>query len=278
MEISKLPFEKLFGFIAGIIPGAVAIFVYYVANPNGFAAFVENTSLTYSTKIGIALALAFVIGNSLNMFMGAIGAAIGGGFSGANSLKNPVWPNLPETAPWRDLKWRKLAKQYLGEHAPNDTRPMSDNMVQFHQQTFANLDGVQRQAAENQLKSSKLALASDDLDWSQWYFQIDRQRQAQTKFDPLEYVQGSLQGSLQTTAVYLIGSMIFVPNIRNWICISFSVGWLVIMVAKIHVDLKDGSNSWSTWSKQLDFLTAQTLGQTKKAAQESTVAPTDNQS
>jgi hypothetical protein len=258
MEINKIPFEKLFGFVAGIIPGSAALYVYYIANPVAFHPFLATNVFGYSTKVSIALGLSFVIGNSLTTFANAFGGAVGGAFGGIRALKAPVWPSVSDTAPWRDPKWRKLAAQYLGEHAPNDTYPMTDSVFQAESEALIYLPETERSEAFLKLFNSRVSLATDDSDWKQWYLQIDRQRRAQERPDTSDYIQGGLRSNLEVTALYLMASMIFVPITRNWICICFSSFWAIVMVAEIYVALRDATDPWSTWSEQMVFLAHET--------------------
>jgi hypothetical protein len=131
MEIERLPLDKLAFFVTGIVPGAAAIYVYYLSNQNAFHYFLIPNAFGYGTKLGIGLGLSFIVGHTLTRFLTAVLGAIGGAFGAAISFKQPKWTSVPETAPWRDLKWRKLAIRYLGDHSPKDTIPITDSAARI---------------------------------------------------------------------------------------------------------------------------------------------------
>jgi len=210
MEMGKIPLEKVFGFIAGIVPGSAAIYIYYLANPASFRPFLVTSSLGYSTKLAVALGLSFVIGNSLSSFCSAFGGAVGGAFGAVKGMKSPTWPSVPETAPWRDPQWRKLAARYLGDHAPKDTRPMPDSVFQAESQALTTRPEPEQSLGLARLLDSRLSLASDDWDWMQWYRQLDRQRKAQERPDTTEYIGGGLRSNLQVNRA--------LPNSKHDLC------------------------------------------------------------
>jgi hypothetical protein len=254
MDLSKVPLLKHFGVIAGIIPGSTALFVYYLANPDPFHHLFAPNSIGYSTKVTLLLGIAFVVGNSLSTLASAFAGAIGGVFGYLKSLKDPSWPSVRKTAPWRDPHWRKLAIQYLGDNAPNDTRPMSDENFQAQRNALMYLPVSEQDHAVSCLVTSRMSLATDDSDWMRWYLQFDRQRKARESPDETEYVHGGLKFNLQVTALYLAAGMILVPATRRWFCVLFCAVWGIILFAEVFVALKRGPDPWSTWSDQLDFL------------------------
>src|SRR5258707_589380 len=65
MNLSKYPLEKVFFFLAGIIPGFVALLIFQLAAPGTFGWFFTLGFLGYKTKLGLILLSAFIIGNSL---------------------------------------------------------------------------------------------------------------------------------------------------------------------------------------------------------------------
>ena len=177
MEIDKFPIDRTFRFVAGIIPGLMAILVYCIAHPAAYYLIAGAAGIGYKTKISLVLALAFVIGNSLTVFATATLGAIGGIIGVSSTVK---WPRVPETAPWRDPKWRKLAARYLGEHAPDDTQPLPDSQFNMKQTVIRGLPEVQQARALLDLAQRRMKLASDDSDWRQWYLQLDQHRRAVT--------------------------------------------------------------------------------------------------
>src|SRR5579863_1795028 len=102
MDWSRYPLEKLFSFVAAVIPGFVALLVFSGSMQQLFAL----GSLGYRTRVAVVVLVAFVVGftmtTTLNALLGAIGGSIG-----SVSYKPP---HTHPIAPWRDPRWRRLVK------------------------------------------------------------------------------------------------------------------------------------------------------------------------
>lgn len=254
MEIERLPLDKLSYFVAGIVPGSTAIYVYYLSNPGAFHDFLMPNAFGYGTKLGIALGVSFVIGHTLTRFLNAFLGAIGGMIGAFLASKEPKGPFVPQTAPWRDPKWRKLAIRYLGDHSPADTVPNPDSSANAAIDSRTLVD-----PAQYKLLQDRIGLASNDHEWSQWYKQLDRQRLAEQKVGFTEVFAGGLATNIQATALYMLVSMAFVPVVRNWICICFCCISIPTLVAESYVEIRKATDPWNTWADQFDFLAHKAL-------------------
>src|ERR1019366_7110704 len=111
MDFSKYPLEKLFYFLAGVIPGFVALFIFQLAVPGSFGWFFNLGFLGYRTKLSLILLAAFVVGNTLTTFLSGFLRFIGGAyFGGIVALRPYRPPRSYVVAPWRDPKWRTVLK------------------------------------------------------------------------------------------------------------------------------------------------------------------------
>jgi hypothetical protein len=72
MDFTKFPLEKLLFFVAGVIPGFVALLIFGLAHPAAFNWFFVLGFLGYKTKLCLILLVAFVVGNSLTTFFGTV--------------------------------------------------------------------------------------------------------------------------------------------------------------------------------------------------------------
>jgi hypothetical protein len=61
MDLSKYPLEKLLYFVAGVIPGFVALLMFQVAHPGSFNWFFSLGFLGYRTKVVLAVLAMFVV-------------------------------------------------------------------------------------------------------------------------------------------------------------------------------------------------------------------------
>lgn len=80
MDLPKFPFEKIFYFAAGIIPGFVALLIYQLGVPGSFVWFFTLGFLGYRTKLSLILLAGFIIGNSMTTFLNSLLGAAGGAY------------------------------------------------------------------------------------------------------------------------------------------------------------------------------------------------------
>jgi hypothetical protein len=258
MDLSKYPIEKLVYFVAGIIPGFVALLVYQLAVPGSFGWFFNMGFLGYKTKLSVALLVAFVIGNSLTTFLtGLLGAT--GGMIGNFDAKRPYKPPPSfDLAPWRDQRWRVALKNHLGADAPNNTRLLSGEFLKLKHQQADYLPEPQRLLAHSEVDSEKLTTEMDDMNWAYWYDHFHRiVLFDQRKHDFQWHVHRGLIFNLETTGLYVFISALFVPRLRHWWCLLPACMWVLTLIAIEYSNLTDYMNKWSTLSEQTKYLMAQ---------------------
>ncbi len=251
MDISKYPLEKLLYFIAGVIPGFVALLIYQVAVPNSFTWFFSLGFLGYRTKLAVAVLTAFVIGNSMTRFLVGIMGGIGGALGGA-------WykpPHSFEVAPWRDPSWRAALSRILGGHAPNDSQLFTKWFYDTKLQEIELFPEANRPLARTQLELAKLANQREDGEWARWYHYYHTLVLQPADRDVLFHVQRGLHFNLQAAAVYLLVSAAIVPGIRRWWCVLPAFFWVGLLLIEEIVGLQQWANKWSTLDKQITYLT-----------------------
>jgi hypothetical protein len=291
MDFGKIPVDKVAYFIAGLVPGATALYVYYLANPAIFQEFLAPNFFGYRTKLCIAAGFCFVVGNTITLFAWALAYAFlssigpyvrrkameGAARAAKASLSAlqaapsapdamqpdpqaaPSAPPAMATAPWRDVTWRKMALKYLGDNAPDDTFPIAEEEFKRRVAALDLLPPNERVAKEKDIKDLQVKLLADDGAWSQWYMQIDDQLRVELGRDFTSTFATGIRANLQATAAYLGVSLFFVPALRNWMCITFVAGWVVIMAVQACVTLAQSVNPWMTWLPQREFLAKMTL-------------------
>lgn len=169
VDLSKYPVEKLFHFVAGIIPGAVVLFLMEIASPGKFSWLFSLPFLGYRTKLSLIVLAAFVVGNSMTVFLTMLIGALGGAI-GAVMASRPFQPAFRyEVAPWRDLRWRVLVRSRLGGDAPRDIFPMSRVIYEMRLKMIGLKPEAERLAAINELNLELHAGNIEDGRWQQWY-------------------------------------------------------------------------------------------------------------
>jgi hypothetical protein len=258
MDLSKYPLEKLVYFIAGIIPGFVALLIYALTVPGSFGWLITIDFLGYKTKLSLILLVAFVIGNSLTTFLSALLGAIGGEIGRFNAQRPYKPAPSYDQAPWRDRRWRVALKNYLGADAPNNTYLLSGEFLKLKHRHADYLPEPQRLLAHSEVESEKLTTEMDDLNWAYWYDHFHRI----VLFDQLKrdfqwHVRQGLIFNLETTGLYLFICAIFVPYLRHWWCILPAFTWVLVLVAQEYSSFKNYVDQWSTLSEQTKYLMAQ---------------------
>jgi hypothetical protein len=252
MDLSKYPLEKLLYVVAGVIPGFVALLIYYVAEPNSFSWFFSLGFLGYRTKLALVVLTAFVIGNSMTRFLSGIFGAFGGAIGGAVGGQPPY---ALELAPWRDPTWRAALSKVLGRHAPNDTQLFTKWFYDSKLQEIEFLPEANRPLEITKLEIAKLENQRQDGEWARWYRYYHNLILQPPDRDFLFHVQKGLNFNLQTAAVYVLVSSAIVPGIRRWWCILPALLWTLLLLAEEYWSLRSWADSWSTLDKQITYLT-----------------------
>lgn len=254
MSFKDIPLEKLWSFIAAVIPGSAAMLIFQLSHPNAFSWYYRSTLFGYGTRLTLMFVIAFVVGNTitaaLNFFAGAVGGVIG-------TLKRYKSSVEYDIAPWRDPRWRDLLAKRLGpELAPQNTPWISDEVFAARQKGIEFMLEEQRAAALNELVLERMRAISNDMEWRQWY---DYYKRIVSEFieEPFTwYVRTGLYANLQATGFGVLISAIFVPELRHWWYILPSSFWLLAVVAETVWAIRQLFDPWSTLTDQINYLAA----------------------
>ena len=247
MDWSRYPLEKLFSFVAALIPGFTALLI------SGRTAdeLLYLSSLGYRSRVTVILVIAFVVGFTLTTCLSALLGAIGG-VIGSVTYKAP---ESYAVAPWRDPTWRELIKKKLGANAPSDTRPISSVILELRQKMINNLPTSQQQPENLRLQQDQLATEADDLAWSVWYDHYHKIAVMPDEKDVFLQVHTGLRFSLQTASLYCLTSALVVPSLRHWWYLAPAVFWVVTLVIESVNSLQKALNKWSSLHDQIKYLT-----------------------
>jgi hypothetical protein len=255
MDPSKYPVEKLIHFVAGIIPGFVALLIFEQAAPGRFHWFVNLEFLGYRTKLGLILLAAFVVGYSMTNFLMMLAGAIGGAIGAVMEMRSA---SSYDVAPWRDPTWRTLVRKRLGAQSPKDTLPMSRQAYEWQIKMIELKAAEERVGAIASLEIERIDSYQQDAKWEQWYghYQtIVLQRGSNDDFQ--SYVQTGLRINLQAAAVCVLISAVFVPKVRLWWCMLLSCFWLLSLLAEVYWGLKRYADKWLTLFDQIKYLSGE---------------------
>jgi hypothetical protein len=254
MDLSKYPLEKIFYFVAGIIPGFVALLIFNLVTPNSFGWFFTLGFLGYKTKLSLILLTAFVAGNTMTTFLSSFLGAIGGAIKARDAQKPYKPPYAFDVAPWREPTWRAVLRNRLKEQTPNDTRPLSQELFELKRKGVDLLPEAQRAAARSNLNLEKFNADVDDGNWARWYDLYHELVLDTDKRDVQWFVQTGLSFNLETAGLYVVLSAPFVPSVRHWWCIVPASYWALLLIGQSWSEPRRYRNKWSTLSAQVAYL------------------------
>jgi hypothetical protein len=254
MDLSKFPLEKLFYFVAGVIPGSAALVIFELSKPGRYDWFLNDPFLGYRTKIILILVGALIIGNSLTVFLNRILGAVGGAIGSARGVKL-IKPLRTELAtPWRGATWRDLVKKELGDRAPQEAPFISESFFEQRTKWINSLPQAQQTQAALDLTSEKLKSDVSDLEWEQVYDHYHKSVLFPQE-RPFEWhVQNGFNFNLQATSLYVLISALVVPSVRHWWCILPASLWVVFLLAELFYMWRRFTDRWSTLSDQITLL------------------------
>jgi hypothetical protein len=254
MDFTKFPLEKLLYFVAGVIPGSIALLIFQLAYPGTFDWFFVLGFLGYKTKLCVMLLVAFVVGNSLTTFLDRFLGAIGGAIGGMAAGRPYKSPHSYDVAPWRDPRWRAVLKKHLGAGAPKDTSIVWDELYK-QRCAWVNLGPEQeRPAALMALSSEKFNSEMDDDAWARWYNHYHWIILFPEKQDFAWHIAKGLNFNLETASLYVLVSAAVVPAVRHWWCILPACLWVLLLIAESYTGMKNATDQWSTLEGQIRYL------------------------
>jgi hypothetical protein len=258
MDLSKYLLEKILHYVAGVIPGIIALVLFECVAPGALRGIFNNGFLGYRTTVALTLLLAFIIGNTLSTCLSiilivfvSVMAAITVAIRERQSYKDR---HAYDPAPWRDPKWRALAKKHLGDRAPNDTLLEPRKAFDFRRRLQEILPEKARTVSIPEMDAQRNNLEQDDQNWAYWY-QHHHDLVIQEEDRSFEsYVRKGLVFNFETAAVFLIVCSFCVPSVRHWWVLVPASAWIVYMLLEMFGEYAKRINNWSMFAEQIKFL------------------------
>jgi len=157
VDWSKYALEKLVYFVAGIVPGFVALLVFQLSHSGLLDSFFRLSYLGYRTKLAFVLMVCFAVGLTITtMVRGLIGAGWAV-YTDQTKNQRPYQPSSTfPIAPWRDPRWRTVLAKHLGTGVPNDTVLILPEIFETRRQMVELLPANEQPRALYELTSEKL--------------------------------------------------------------------------------------------------------------------------
>lgn len=145
-------------------------------------------------------------------------------------------------------------KKVLGDKAPRDSRLITEEMYDLDLKMTEQLPLEQRVASQGSLTLGKLQSEKDDTDWALWYDHYHKIVIRPDDQDVVFHVRHGLGFNLETTALYVLVSAIFVRDLRHWWCIAPASLWSLSLIGSEYWGWKQLSDRWATLNTQITYL------------------------
>ena len=105
-----------------------------------------------------------------------------------------------------------------------------------------------------ELNSEKLAADMSDFQWEQWYDHYHTIVLRPDDRDSFFHFGYNLRINLESAAVYVLVSCLFVPRLRHWWVILLAAMWVLMLVAEEYSAVQKLNNKWATLPAQIKYL------------------------
>lgn len=172
LDFSRVTYSGVLEILAPIVPGGILAVGTLVLSPQLAARVLSNPYLGYRLRLIAAIFISYVAGLLLNLLVGYTSYLLG--YLIGYLWSSQLFPNPP--TPWRNLLWRKLARQFLGP----DLAPATDELYfqEMHKQKLNEANAIQ----DSEQKAIQLKFVSEfflpksmaDSEWAWWYQVFDK--------------------------------------------------------------------------------------------------------
>lgn len=167
LDFSKITYSGALEIIAPIVPGGILAVGTLTLNPTFSARILSNPYLGYRSRVLLAMFVSYLAGLLLYLIVTHTSYFVGyviGALWGKN-----LFPNQP--TPWRNLIWRRAAKQFLGPGLAPDTEDLY--FADMHQKQTNEASAIQDPGD----RARQLKFVNDffmpkqvaENDWYWWY-------------------------------------------------------------------------------------------------------------
>jgi hypothetical protein len=171
LDFSRVTYSNILEIVAPIIPGGILAVGTLVMNPPLAARILANPYLGYRSRLATAIFVSYAAGLLLNLLVSYTSYSIGYmvGYWWGSKL-------FPDPKPWTFLRWRKMARKFLGP----DLAPTTDELYlkDFHNQKLGEAnalpDGPEKAAKLKSAEEFFLPKQTADLEWYWWFQILDR--------------------------------------------------------------------------------------------------------
>lgn len=240
----------LFAFATAVIPGSAGLLLFSIHHRELVERFWSVGSITYQTKLFVALLFVFSIGWTISAALNGIR------FAAFAVFDSPLPSTGEEVAsaahPWFDKNWRALVRLVLKDAAPDDAEPFFGETLQRQLEFAEQFPEPERAERIHALLMSKTTRILNALRWQTLWFHFNVW--ATKRVDLSEKMSFALGHDFAAASILLLAGVFFTPSLRHWWIITPSLFWVVAISGRTFEDIKKANNPTTTMTKQLELL------------------------
>lgn len=244
MDWARVPLERLFGFLAALVPGCATLLLFAIHEPDLLWRFWALAALGYQTKITVVLLCCFLSGWTIISAFQGLNGAIGGVLGGVMKIPEPT------VKPWENANWRALMAAYLGNAAPKDIQPIAESTFEWqllHAEQFPEPEKRKLEA-----RSAKLAADMNNGEWRQWWDHL--KYRAIMDHGPIASMSLTLGANFEAATLILLCSLPFTPSLRRWWLITGCVFWMLAYLAEGYSIISQLRDPWRCFYSEMEYL------------------------
>ena len=247
MDWLKTTLDRLFVFLASLIPGCACFLLLLLHRPDLISYIWNAQVLSYETKLIISVFLTFVMGWTATYALNALLMETG-------SILARWLPTTQEPAakPWQNKNWRALLMRYLGKAAPKNVEPVYDEVLKLQLEALQHAPAEERVRQAAALFKGKAESELNDHEWRGWWEHFHYT--SFQRIEPVPLMMQTVAHNFYAASLLMLFAMPFTPQLRIWWLIAFCVFWLVHLIAKSANDISRAQNPWSSWTEQMEHL------------------------
>jgi hypothetical protein len=228
LDFSRVTYSSVLEITAPIVPGGILAVGTLILSPQLAAKLLSNPYLGYKSRLAAAIFISYAAGLLLNLLVSYTSYLFG--YMVGYLWGSKLFPSPP--TPWRNLLWRKMARQFLGP----DFAPATDDLYfkELHEQKLNEANAIQDAEQRGiQLKFVSeffLPKSTAESEWGWWSQVLDKYfAKAQPWAPPWQYFISMLHTSSWSVIFLMVSTHhnewfvwllcldgVFLGNVATW--------------------------------------------------------------
>ncbi len=262
MDWIKVSLDRLFDFLAALVPGCAILVVLGLHHPEWARTLRDINYLGYQTKVWLVLGAAFTAGWSVTSGLYGLRGFIHATIITHRLNRTNDWADL-KSKPWQHPNWRALMSAVYDKAVPDNISFIDDETVAIQVEKANLCPEPERSQRLAEIRSNRSRADINDFAWKAWWSHLHGVMVHRLD-DPVASMANSLAYNLNSASIVILCAAPFTPTLRHWWLITMCSFWAVQFAGRIYSEIASYSNPWSSFTKQMENLRRQ-LGKERPA-------------